>query len=51
MAGSSLCPIEYRMEARNEFIRSDGEQAAVEYWQVNRGDGQRAIVEIISEAP
>ena len=27
----------------------DGEQAAVEYWQVDRGGGQKGIVEIISE--
>lgn len=29
----------------------EGEQAAVEYWQVKRGGGQRGIVEIIPEAP
>jgi len=28
-----------------------GEQAAVEYWQVKRGGGQRGIVEIIGETP
>jgi hypothetical protein len=28
----------------------EGEQAAVEYWQVKRGGGQRGIVEITSEA-
>lgn len=28
----------------------EGEQAAVEYWQIKRGGGQRGIVEIISEA-
>jgi hypothetical protein len=28
----------------------EGEQAAVEYWQVKRGGGQRGIVEIIPEA-
>ena len=27
-----------------------GEQAAVEFWQVKRGGGRRGIVEIISEA-
>ena len=27
-----------------------GEQAAVEFWQVKRGGGWRGIVEIISEA-
>jgi hypothetical protein len=29
----------------------EGEQAAVEYWQVKRGDGRRGIVEITPEAP
>ena len=29
----------------------EGEQAAVEYWQVKRGGGQRGIVEIVSEVP
>jgi hypothetical protein len=29
----------------------EGEQAAVEYWQVKRGGGKRGIVEIIAEAP
>ena len=28
----------------------EGEQAAVEYWQVKRGGGERGIVEIIPEA-
>ena len=28
----------------------EGEQAAVEYWQVKRGGGQRGIVEIVPEA-
>jgi hypothetical protein len=28
----------------------EGEQAAVEYWQVKRGGGRRGIVEIIPEA-
>jgi hypothetical protein len=28
-----------------------GEQAAVEDWQVKRGGGQRGIIEIISEFP
>jgi hypothetical protein len=28
-----------------------GEQAAVEDWQVKRGGGHRGIIEIISEAP
>jgi hypothetical protein len=28
-----------------------GEQAAVEDWQVKRGGGQRGIIEIISEVP
>ena len=27
------------------------EQAAVEFWQVKRGGGQRGVVEIIAEAP
>jgi hypothetical protein len=29
----------------------EGEQAAVEYWQVTRGGGRRGIVEIVSEKP
>lgn len=29
----------------------DGEDAAVEYWQVKRGGGARGIVEIIEEKP
>jgi hypothetical protein len=29
----------------------EGEQAAVEYWQVKREGGRRGIVEIIPEAP
>jgi hypothetical protein len=29
----------------------EGEQAAVEYWQVKRGDGGRGIVQITAEAP
>jgi hypothetical protein len=29
----------------------EGEQAAVEYWQVKRGGGQRGIVEIVSGGP
>jgi hypothetical protein len=29
----------------------EGEQAAVEYWQVKRGGGSRGIVEIIAEKP
>ena len=29
----------------------EGEQAAVEYWQVKRGGGSRGIVEIIPEKP
>jgi hypothetical protein len=29
----------------------EGEQAAVEYWQVKRDGGQRGIVEIVSEGP
>jgi hypothetical protein len=29
----------------------EGEQAAVEYWQVKRGGGSRGIVEIIAEEP
>jgi hypothetical protein len=29
----------------------EGEQAAVEYWQVKRGGGQRGIVEIVPEGP
>lgn len=29
----------------------EGEQAAVEYWQVKRGGGQRGIVEITPETP
>ncbi|HUY92267.1 MAG TPA: hypothetical protein VMV10_26235 [Pirellulales bacterium] len=29
----------------------EGEQAAVEYWQVKRGGGSRGIVEIIAENP
>ena len=29
----------------------EGEQAAVEYWQVKRGGGYRGIVEIVPEAP
>ncbi|MBO0700673.1 MAG: hypothetical protein J2P46_19915 [Zavarzinella sp.] len=29
----------------------EGEQAAVEYWRVKRGGGQRGIVEIVSEVP
>ena len=28
-----------------------GEQAAVEFWQVKRGGGRRGIVEILTEAP
>lgn len=28
-----------------------GEQAAIEFWQVKRGGGQRGIVEIIEETP
>jgi hypothetical protein len=28
----------------------EGEQAAVEYWQVKRGGGQRGIVEIVPES-
>jgi len=27
----------------------EGEQAAVEYWQIKRGGGQRGIIEIIVE--
>ncbi|HEV7223692.1 MAG TPA: hypothetical protein VGN42_13375 [Pirellulales bacterium] len=29
----------------------EGEQAAVEYWQVKRGGGSRGIVEILAENP
>ncbi|HEX7446610.1 MAG TPA: hypothetical protein VF306_03635 [Pirellulales bacterium] len=29
----------------------DGEEAAVEYWQVKRGGGSRGIIEIIAEKP
>jgi hypothetical protein len=29
----------------------EGEQAAVEYWQVKRGGGSRGIIEIIVENP
>jgi hypothetical protein len=29
----------------------EGEQAAVEYWQVKRGGGWRGIIEIIGEKP
>jgi hypothetical protein len=29
----------------------EGEQAAVEYWQVKRGGGQRGIIEILPEKP
>jgi len=29
----------------------DGEQAAVQYWQVKRGGGSRGIIEIIREKP
>jgi uncharacterized protein DUF6932 len=29
----------------------EGEQAAVEYWQVKRGGGSRGIIEIIQEKP
>jgi hypothetical protein len=29
----------------------EGEQAAVEYWQVKRGGGSRGIIEIIAEKP
>jgi len=28
-----------------------GEQAAIEYWQMKRGGGQRGIVEIVGEMP
>ena len=29
----------------------DGEEAAVEYWQVKRGGGSRGIIEVIREKP
>ena len=29
----------------------EGEQAAVEYWQVKRGGGSRGIIEIIGDKP
>jgi hypothetical protein len=29
----------------------EGEQAAVEYWQVKRGDARRGIVEVTAEGP
>lgn len=29
----------------------EGEQAAVEYWQVKRGGGQRGVVEVTGEGP
>src|SRR5439155_12352366 len=29
----------------------EGEQAAVEYWQVKRGGGSRGIIEVIAEEP
>lgn len=29
----------------------EGEQAAVEYWQVKRGEGRRGIVEVALESP
>jgi hypothetical protein len=29
----------------------EGEQAAIEYWQVKRGGGSRGIIEIIAEKP
>jgi hypothetical protein len=29
----------------------EGEQAAVEYWQVKRGGGSRGIIEVIGEKP
>jgi hypothetical protein len=34
-----------------QFGCLEGEEAAVEYWQVKRGGGSRGIVEIIAENP
>jgi hypothetical protein len=49
---TALCdPIVADVVNQRRLACLEGEQAAVEYWQVKRGGGFRGIIEIIGEKP